>query len=304
MDERTHALDPALVRDIVAAALAEDRAAFDVTTQATVPPDQQGQATFLYKADGVVCGLDLAREVFAQCSPDLVLTVRHPDGTWVESGAVAAEVEGPLAAMLSGERVALNLVQRLSGIATMARRYVDEAAKGGPARIVDTRKTTPGLRALERYAVRTGGARNHRNTLEDGVLIKDNHLAAAAARGIGLAEVVRLAREHAAHTLRIEVEVTEAEQAREAIEASADVILLDNMPPEQMRDIVAAAPPHVLFEASGGITLDTLAEVAATGVHLISAGALTHSAPALDISIEVDAAATSAGPSGSTGQQE
>lgn len=277
---------------IIAAALDEDRAAYDVTTRATVGPDQPGEATVLYKQAGIVCGLDVLAAVFQQVSDEVEVTSTFQDGDYVEAGTEVAEITGPLAAILSGERVALNLVQRMSGIATLAREYVDAAAAGGTARIVDTRKTTPGLRAIERYAVRVGGAFNHRNTLEDGVLIKDNHIEAAAQRGVDLAGVIALARTEAAHTLRIEVEVTDAQMARDAVAAGADVVLLDNMTPEEMRAVVQEqranpSAAHVLFEASGGITLETIAEVATTGVDLISSGALTHSAPALDISLEV-----------------
>jgi nicotinate-nucleotide pyrophosphorylase (carboxylating) len=191
--------------------------------------------------------------------------------------------------MLSGERVALNFLQRLCGIATMTDAFVRAAASGGRAEVLDTRKTTPGLRELERYAVRAGGGRNHRNTLEDGVLIKDNHIAAAALRGVALDGLVQEARWRASHTLRIEVEADSEEQARAAIEAGADIVLLDNMTPELMTAIVQAAPGGVLFEASGGITLETVAAAAASGVDLISVGALTHSAPSLDISLEIEA---------------
>jgi len=277
---------------IIASALDEDRASFDVTTRATVPGDQPGEATVLYKQAGIVCGLEVMASVFQQVSDEIEVTSTVEDGDWVEAGTEVAEITGPLAAILSGERVALNLIQRMSGIATMSSEYVRAAAQGGTARVVDTRKTTPGLRAIERYAVRVGGAHNHRNTLEDGVLIKDNHIEAAAQREVDLTGVIALARAGAAHTVRIEVEVIDAEMAREAIGAGADVILLDNMTPEQMRAVVAEhradpAKGHVLFEASGGITLTTIAEVAATGVDLISCGALTHSAPALDISLDV-----------------
>jgi nicotinate-nucleotide pyrophosphorylase (carboxylating) len=178
----------------------------------------------------------------------------------------------------------------MSGVATMAHRFVRAAAEGGPAQVLDTRKTTPGLRALERYAVRVGGARNHRNTLEDGVLIKDNHIQAAMKRGLSIPDLVSEVRQHAAHTLRIEIEVTDAQMAQLAIEADADIILLDNMSPAEMREVIEAAPDDgLLFEASGGVNLDTIREIAATGVHLISVGALTHSAPALDISLELEA---------------
>jgi len=279
--------DPETIRSAVAAALAEDRAFYDVTTRTTVPPEQQGSGVFLFKQSGVLCGIEVAREAFRQLSPDIVVEAAYPDGASVEVGTAVARIRGSLAAMLSAERVALNFLQRMSGVASEARRYVEEAARGGSARVVDTRKTTPGLRALERYAVRCGGAQNHRDNLQDGVLIKDNHIAAAAARGVDLATVVRLARDGAAHTLRIEIEVDTAEQAAAAIAAGADVVLLDNMDPETMRSIVEAAPPGVSFEASGGVGLDTIRAIAATGVHLISVGALTHSAPALDISLDL-----------------
>ena len=281
-----------IVAAIVAAALAEDRTAFDVTTQATVPVGQAGEATLLYKEPGVVCGIEVVREAFRQASPALVLEARVAEGAWLEARTVAATVRGPLAPLLSSERVALNLLQRMSGTATMARRYVTEAARGGTARVVDTRKTTPGLRALERYAVRTGGAYNHRNTLEDGVLIKDNHIAAAVRRGVSPGELIAAVRARVPHTLRIEVEADTSHLARAAAAGGADVVLLDNMSPDMMRAIVAEAracpqTAGVLFEASGGVRLETIAAIAGTGVDLISVGALTHSAPALDISLDV-----------------
>ena len=281
-----------LIAEIVAHALEEDRAAFDVTTQATVPPDQPGEATLLYKEDGVVCGIEVVREVFWQTSDAIEMDILVDEGAWVESGTTIAELRGPLAPMLSGERVALNLLQRMSGTATMAHRYVREAARGGAGRVVDTRKTTPGLRALERYAVRTGGAFNHRNTLEDGVLIKDNHIAAAARRGVSPGELIAEVRARVPHTLRIEVEADTPHLARAAASGGADIVLLDNMPPDMMRAIVEehranARTAGVLFEASGGVRIETIAAIAATGVDLISVGALTHSAPALDISLDV-----------------
>jgi nicotinate-nucleotide pyrophosphorylase (carboxylating) len=282
--------DPREVARIVRHALAEDRAAHDVTTRALVPADQQGQGAFLFKAPGVVCGFDVVRAVFAELSEDAVLEVSSSDGAWVEPGQVVAEVRGPLAPILSGERVALNLLQRMSGVATMAHRFVRAAAEGGPAQVLDTRKTTPGLRDLERYAVRVGGAHNHRNTLEDGVLIKDNHIQAARKRGLDIVELVAEVRENVPHTLRIEIEVTDAAMAREAIEADADIILLDNMSPAEMRQVIEDAPDDgLLFEASGVVSLVTVREISATGVHLISVCALTLSAPALDISVELEA---------------
>ena len=230
--------DSEAVREVVARALAEDRVRHDVTTRALVPPGQRGRGAFLFKQEGVVCGMETVREAFAQLSPELALDVGCADGSFVESGQAAAVATGPLAPMLSAERVALNLLQRLSGVATLTRRYVQRAAEGGPAQVLDTRKTTPGLRELERYAVRVGGGRNHRNTLEDGVLIKDNHIAAAARRGTGLAELIEQARASAPHTLRIEVEADDEESARTSVEAGADIVLLDNMSPERMRGVV------------------------------------------------------------------
>jgi nicotinate-nucleotide pyrophosphorylase (carboxylating) len=290
MEPAIQPCDPVALREAVTRALAEDRAWHDVTTRAVVPTEQQGDAVLRVREPGVVCGLEVAREAFAQLSDELVFVPLAPDGSAVEADEAIAEVSGPLAPLLSAERIALNFVQRLSGIATLTRRLVERAAEGGPAQLVDTRKTTPGLRDLERYAVRVGGARNHRNTLEDGVLIKDNHVAAAAARGVGVAELVQVARMRAPHTLRVEVEVSDAAGALVALAADADVILLDNMSPEAMRQVVESAErDRVLFEASGGITLETVREVAATGVHLISSGALTHSAPALDVALDVEA---------------
>jgi nicotinate-nucleotide pyrophosphorylase (carboxylating) len=282
--------DPQAVARIVRRALAEDRAAHDVTTSALVPPDQDGRGVFLFKAPGVVCGLEVMRATFDALSRELELEVFAPDGSSVEPGQVVAEITGPLAPMLSGERVALNLLQRMSGVATMTRRFVQAAAEGGPAQILDTRKTTPGLRELERYAVRVGGGRNHRSTLEDGILIKDNHIEAAIKRGVAIPELVEEARRNAPHTLRVEIEVTDASMALLALAAGADIILLDNMSPDEMRHVVESADSDgLLFEASGGVNLDTVREIAATGVHLISVGALTHSAPALDISLDLEA---------------
>lgn len=282
--------DDQTVRAAVANALAEDRAAYDVTTRSTVPPEQQGKGAFVFRERGVLCGIEVARETFAQLSPDLHLDAAYEDGATVQPGTTVATIAGPLAAMLSAERVALNFMQRLSGVASITRDYVEEAARGGDTRVVDTRKTTPGLRAFERYAVRCGGAHNHRDNLQDGVLIKDNHLAAAAERGASIADVVAAAREAAAHTLRIEIEVDTPDQAAEAVAAGADIVLLDNMDPETMRPIVEATPTGVLFEASGGVNLDTIRAIAATGVQLVSVGALTHSAPSLDIGLDIEPA--------------
>jgi nicotinate-nucleotide pyrophosphorylase (carboxylating) len=275
-----------IVRRVVEAALEEDGARDDVTTRALVPPDQRGSATLLVKADGVLCGLPVVAATFAALDPSIRVEACVAEGARVAAGDVVARVEGPLAPMLSGERVALNLLQRLSGVATLTRRVVDTVA-GLDVRIVDTRKTTPGLRALERYAVRAGGGHNHRFSLGDAVLIKDNHLAAARARGLTLGDTVAQARAGAPAGMRIEVEVTRVEEAREAVVAGADAILLDNMPPEEMRLAVQEIAGRAVVEASGGITLENVRAVAEVGVDVISLGALTHSAPALDLSLEV-----------------
>ena len=282
-------LDPALVRRIVEAALEEDGARLDVTTQALVPPDQQGAATIVTKSDGLLCGLPLAAVVFALLDPSLRFQAQAPEGAAVAPGDAVACVEGALAPILSGERVALNFLQRLSGVATATRRLVDAVA-GIDVRIVDTRKTTPGLRALERYAVRLGGGHNHRFNLSDGVLIKDNHL--AAAKALGIAQIVEQARRGAPHTLRVEVEATTVAEAQAALDAGADIVLLDNMSVEEMRRVVEEnrpdGPRRALIEASGGVTLERVRAIAQTGVDLISVGAITHSAPALDMSLEVE----------------
>ena len=209
-----------------------------------------------------------------------------PDGSAVSPGDVVAEVEGSIAGILKGERVALNFVQRLSGIATATSTYV-RAVQGTGARIIDTRKTVPGLRLLEKYAVRVGGGHNHRYNLADGVLIKDNHIAALRAQELGLVEIVRRARDNSPHTVKVEIEVESVDEAREALEARADVIMLDNMSPEEMRRVVAMTMGRCLLEASGGINLDTVRAVAETGVDLISVGALTHSVQAMDISLDM-----------------
>lgn len=286
--------DQSAVHQIIAQSLAEDRVWQDVTTNALVAHDQRGRGLFLSKQEGIVCGLEIVREVFSQMSSQASvapeLEIQLPDGAHVKSGQIIAVVSGFLAPILSGERVALNLLQRLSGIATITDRFVSRAAEGGAAEILDTRKTTPGLRAIERYAVRVGGGRNHRDTLQDGVLIKDNHIAAGIKRGVDVAELVRSARAGSPHTLRVEVEASDEDTVRAAVEAGVDSVLLDNMSPSEMRRVIdSCGCDGVLFEASGGISLDTVREVSGAGVHLISVGALTHSAAALDISLEIQA---------------
>jgi nicotinate-nucleotide pyrophosphorylase (carboxylating) len=265
---------------IVHAALAEDIGGGDVTTEATVPEDAVGSADVLVKEPGVVCGLRAAELTFRALDPEIRFETFASDGDVLEAPAVVARVSGPERAILTGERVALNFLGRLSGIATLTRRYVDAVAGTGTA-VLDTRKTTPGLRALEKHAVASGGGRNHRFGLDDAVLVKDNHLRAAGT----IAAAVELVR--AATDLPVEVECDTLDQVREALEAGADAILLDNMSLGQLRQAVALAGGRARLEASGGVTLDTIRAIAETGVDEISVGALTHSARSLDVSLEL-----------------
>jgi len=277
-------LDSRSVRCIVEAALAEDVGPGDVTTRAVVPPEQPASGRFLAKAEGVLAGLPVMVEVMAAVDPATRVHLLLADGAEVSPGQVLAEVAGAARSLLTAERVALNFLQRLSGVATLTARMV-AAVQGTGAVIVDTRKTTPGLRALEKYAVRVAGGRNHRFGLFDGVLIKDNHVALAG----GVGPAVALARAHAPHSLRVEVEVQTLEQMEEALAAGADAVLLDNMDLDSMAAAARRAAGQVILEASGGITMHNVRAVAETGVDLISVGALTHSAPALDISLEITA---------------
>jgi len=266
------------LEETVARALAEDLGDGDVTTEATVPADAGARAVITQKAPGVVYGLDAAELTFRALDPDVTVRRATDEGIWRERGEVM-EVQGRARALLSGERTALNFLQRLSGVATMAARCV-EAIDGTGARILDTRKTTPGLRQLEKAAVAAGGATNHRAGLYDAILIKENH--AAIAGGVGRA--VRLAREHSPE-LALEVECRSLAEVDEALDAGAPRILLDNMTVDQLREAVAHVAGRAELEASGGVTLDTLRAVASTGVDFVSVGALTHSAPALDLSL-------------------
>src|SRR3989475_12443945 len=257
---------------------------------ALVPPQAQGHGRFLAKEALVLAGLDVACTVFRTVDDTIRLDCALQDGVPLSPGSIIAEIHGPARALLTAERVALNLLQRLSGVATATRRYAESVRHTG-ARIIDTRKTTPGLRLLEKYAVRVGGGHNHRFGLGDGVLIKDNHIAIAG----GIPTAVSLARQAVSHLQKIEVEVEDFTQLHEALAAGADAILLDNMTPEQTREavrLVRETPggEHILLESSGGITLQTVRLYAEAGVDLISVGALTHSAPAVDISLEVTAA--------------
>ena len=274
------------VESIVDIALTEDRVSEDVTSEALIPAELEGKATILAKAEGTVAGGEVARRVFLMVDDSLQMEVLIEDGSRIKPGDVIATVSGRIISILKAERVALNFLQRLSGIASETARYVDRT-RDLAVTILDTRKTTPGLRLLEKYAVRMGGGQNHRLDLSDGILIKDTHIAALRATGMKLKDIVAKARENAPKDLKVEVEVTNSQEAEEAVEAGADIIMLDNMSPDEMRGVVSAIPSGVKTEASGGITLDNVRAVAETGVDFISAGALTHSVKALDISLEL-----------------
>ncbi|MGQ9836846.1 MAG: carboxylating nicotinate-nucleotide diphosphorylase [Cyanobacteriota bacterium] len=273
------------VQAFAANALREDLGAGDLTSSLFIPPTAQASAQVVLRQAGVIAGLPLLRSVFAQVDPELQVILQATDGERLTAGAVVAQVQGRAQSILAGERVALNFLQHLSGIATLTAQYV-AAIAGYPARILDTRKTTPGLRLLEKYAVCIGGGVNHRFGLDDAVLLKDNHLAVLAAEGMDLAQCLRRVRKTLGPLVKIEVEVETLEQALRAADAGADVILLDNMPVAMMRTVVEQLGGRVLLEASGGITLATIRSVAATGVDYVSVGALTHSAPALDIGLD------------------
>jgi nicotinate-nucleotide pyrophosphorylase (carboxylating) len=269
---------------IIQAALAEDIGLGDRTSEALLGDDLRGSAVLLAKSPGVLCGIEIAERVFDAVDPSIAFDPVLADGDkLVGKREVIARVDGSLKSILIAERTALNFLQRLSGVATLTRRYV-EAVSGTSAHVVDTRKTMPGLRMLDKYAVGIGGARNHRFGLFDGILIKDNHIAAVG----GVKAAVAMAQRNAPHTLRVEVEAKKLDEVEEAVAAGAEVILLDNMTPAMLRDAVAVIGGRALTEASGGVTLETIRAIAETGVDLISVGALTHSAPALDISLDID----------------
>ena len=274
------------IQALVDRALEEDLAGNDVTTRALIPPALTGRAVVMAREPGILAGVDVAAAVFQRVDPRLSADALERDGAGLEAETFVLEVAGPVASILTAERTAVNFLQRLSGIATETGRYVREVGEQR-ARVLDTRKTTPGLRTLEKHAVAVGGGTNHRHNLGDGVLIKDNHIEALTRRGVGFGQIVRLARANAPHSLRIEIEVETPEQAREALEAGADILLLDNMSLEDMRHVVEMCRGKAMTEASGGIGLHNVKEVAATGVDLISVGALTHSSRALDFSLEL-----------------
>lgn len=276
---------PALmVEDAVRAALLEDWGrAGDITAQATLSPEIGARAVIAARRLGRLSGLDLAAAAFRLSDPSIEVERLARDGDRLEPGDVVMRICGPARGMLSAERVALNYLGHLSGVATATAAFADRIAHT-KARIVCTRKTTPGLRAFEKYAVRCGGGANHRFGLDDAILIKDNHIAVAG----GVRDAIEASRRFAGHLVRIEVEVDTLDQLREALQARPDVVMLDNMPPETLREAVAIAGGRVVLEASGGVTLDTVAAIAETGVDLISVGWITHSAPVLDLGLDIE----------------
>jgi nicotinate-nucleotide pyrophosphorylase (carboxylating) len=272
------------IEKLIDQALEEDIGPADITTESLVPVDLVGSGEIVAKESVVLAGLDISRKVFERLDPDISWKPRYRDGEAAVDGATVVELFGRLGALLSAERVALNFLQRLSGIATLTRTYSDKLGSSN-VRLVDTRKTTPGWRALEKYAVRVGGANNHRMGLYDGVLIKDNHIAACG----GIKTAVACVRQRISHLMKIEVEVTTLGEAREALEVGVDIIMLDNMTPLKIREAVALINKRAVVEVSGGITDITLEELAKTGVDIISVGALTHSARSVDLSMRISA---------------
>ena len=273
------------IQRAVKAALLEDLALGDPTTTSLIPVEREGRVTMVARESGVVSGIEVAEAVFLAHDSTLSTTPLLLDGTTVGTQTAMLSVEGNFRSILMAERTAVNFSQRMSGIATVTRQYVDAVADT-KATIVDTRKTAPGLRWFDKYAVASGGGQNHRHALGDGVLIKDNHIEALQQVGLSIAEIVDRARANAPHTIKIEVEVQSIDEARDAINGSPDIMLLDNLSPAVMREIVEMVNGRAVLEASGGIMFDAVAEVAATGVDLISIGALTHSVQALDISLD------------------
>ena len=283
------AFDPpsAAVDEVVARALAEDAPWGDTSSEAAIPADARATARVVSRERGILAGGLALERAFLAADPSLRVSRTLADGAPLTAGTVVAEVEGPARGILLGERVALNLAQRLSGTATLTRAYVDAVA-GTPASIVDTRKTTPGLRMLEKAAVRAGGARNHRFSLSDAVMLKDNHLAVLTAQGLDLTEAIRTVRARIPHTTHLEVEVDRLDQLPAVLAAQPDTIMLDNFSLADLRAGVALIGGRAIVEASGGVTLDSVRAIAETGVDVISVGALTHSAPALDLGLDIE----------------
>jgi len=274
------------VEDIVERALDEDLAAGDVTSSAVIPPRTKGTGNFMVKDHGILAGIDITGMVFSNIDPFLKFSILMRDGERVKPGDIVAVVEGDVSDILKGERTSLNFLQHLSGIATLTSLYID-AVRGLPVKILDTRKTLPGLRLLEKYAVSVGGGTNHRMSLGDMALIKDNHIAILRRRGMSISEIVRLARNKTPQNIKIEIEITSPEEAAEAAGAGADIVMLDNMDLDHMRRAVSLIDHRAIVEASGGVSLDNVRRIAETGVDWISVGALTHSARALDISMKL-----------------
>jgi nicotinate-nucleotide pyrophosphorylase (carboxylating) len=276
-------MDANVLKKAIEKFLHEDIGSGDITSEAIIPPEQTGKAEFVAKGTFVVCGMDsVAPAVFTAQNPAITVIHAEKDGAEAFPGDILLQATGPVLDLLKAERVTLNLVQRLSGIATLTARFVDRV-KPLPVKILDTRKTTPGLRMLEKYAVRAGGGHNHRFNLSDGVLIKDNHIEASGS----IQKAVSLVRGKIPHTMKIEVEASSMGEVRECLASCVDIIMLDNMDPVTMREAVKLAGGRALLEASGGVTLDNVRQVAETGVDYISIGALTHSAPACDISMRL-----------------
>lgn len=276
-------VNPIYIDNLIKTALLEDINYLDTTTDYLIPQEQQGSARFLAKADGVLCGMDIALRVFELLQPDFKAEVFFHDGAAVKKGDILARVSGKMRTLLKGERTALNLLQHMSGIATATNQAV-KLTEGTRASIADTRKTLPGLRPLQKYAVTVGGGRNHRYNLSDAAMLKDNHIDACG----GIANAVGALKGKLGHMVKTEVEVRSLDELKEALDAGADVIMLDNMSPELMKQAVEITDGRALLEASGGITAETLREVAQTGVDIISIGALTHSVTAFDISMKID----------------
>ena len=274
-------LDPGAYRELVRRALAEDFGWGDVTTEGTIDPQQRAKAVILAKAPCVIAGLDIASEAFRQLDPGVSITVHRPDGSWCEPGTTVAEYVGHASGLLTAERTALNFLQRLCGVATLTRRFVDAA--GGRITVLDTRKTTPLLRKLEKYAVRAGGGVNHRSGLDDGILIKDNHVRLAGGVVNAVSRMRAKTRE-----MPTEVEAQSLQQVDDALQAGADIILLDNLSTADITSAVQKCRGRARTEISGGVTLARLPELAATGADYVSIGALTHSAPAIDLSFEIE----------------
>lgn len=274
-----HSLD---IDHLIINALKEDMPLGDITTDNLIDAATVTKASLIAKQTGIIAGLDVAERVFKLLDKEISFKRKIEDGVQVQKGDIIAEIEGNARVLLKGERTALNLLQRLSGIATKTREFVDKVA-GLPVKIVDTRKTTPGLRYLEKYAVKVGGGSNHRFCLSDGVLIKDNHIAAAG----GISKAITLARNSIPHTIKIEVEVESLEQVQEALDSKADIIMLDNMGLEKMQEAIKLINKRAIVEASGNVNLNTVYDIACTGVDIISVGSLTHSVSAFDISMRI-----------------